>query len=101
MLVELIVAMQSVLKAPLSNINNETIRGLSDDESKKALGLAIKTIEYQEKQMNVLVGERSSGELLTELYKRQGRMFMKCAEEAEQELLQRKLTTIFTLALLR
>lgn len=94
MIDELCEAIKRVVKTPFGNIDNDTINGLSEVESKKALGLAVKTVFYQAKQIHILAGKGPAGDHLMGLFNRQRKMWLQHAEDAEQQLAQRKLASI-------
>lgn len=96
MIGELSTAIERVVKTPLRNINNETINGLSEAESKKALGLAIKGMYYQAKQLNIFVGERAVDHHLIEHFKKQRDIWEAYAHEVGHELPPRKLAPVST-----
>ncbi|KAH7706008.1 hypothetical protein AAVH_26779 [Aphelenchoides avenae] len=83
-------AIERLMKAPLRTITNETINGLGEAESKKVLGLAIKAMFYQAKQVDILIGENSAGENFIKLFDKQREMYEKHAQEVERELQRRK-----------
>lgn len=83
-------AIERLTKAPLRTITNETINGLGEAESKKVLGLAIKAMFYQAKQVDILIGENSAGENFIKLFDKQREMYEKHAQEVERELQRRK-----------
>ncbi|KAH7709854.1 hypothetical protein AAVH_22878, partial [Aphelenchoides avenae] len=82
-------AIECVAKAPLRSIDNETIGNLSEAESKKALGFAIKAMMFQAKQMLILISRDSAGERLVKLFESQRFRFEEHAAEVDQELQRR------------
>lgn len=89
-----VLAIQRVAQTDLQDINNETINGLSEAASKRVLGLAIKTVVYQRKQMLFYADNKEASERIGSVFSRQRTAWMNKTCEIEQELLRRKLATI-------